>query len=68
VTAPMVGYYRAGTLEVGAKVKKGDIIAAVAALGLANDIEAPADGEIDEVFVEPNQPVEYGQVLARIKP
>jgi biotin carboxyl carrier protein len=68
IVAPMVGYYRAGSLEVGARVRKGDIVAAIAALGLANDIEAPADGEVDEVLVEPNQPVEYGQVLARLKP
>ena len=29
-------------------------------------IEAPADGVITEILVEPNQPVQEGQVVARM--
>ena len=70
VKSTLVGYYRTAKspLTVGAKVDKGSAIATVAALGIANDIEAPVTGEIVEVLVEPDQPVQYGQVLARIKP
>jgi acetyl-CoA carboxylase biotin carboxyl carrier protein len=70
VSALQVGYYRTAKtpLKVGAKVQKGDHVAIIAALGIANDIEAPSSGEIVEVLVEPDQPVQYGQVLARIKP
>jgi biotin carboxyl carrier protein len=70
VRATLVGYYRPAKtpLELGVTVEKGDVVAVIAALGIANDIEATATGEIVEVLVEPNQPVEYGQVLARIRP
>lgn len=70
VKSNLVGYYRVGKapLEIGKVVEKGVVIATVAALGIANDIEAPASGEIVEVLVSPDQPVQYGQVMARIKP
>jgi acetyl-CoA carboxylase biotin carboxyl carrier protein len=69
VKATLVGYYRPAKtpLEVGITVKKGDVVAVIAALGIANDIESPGEGEVVEVLVEPNQPVQYGQVLARIR-
>ena len=70
ITATLVGYYRESKhpLKVGTQVKKGDIIAIVSALGIANDVESKVTGEIVEVLVEPNQPVEYGQALAKVKP
>ena len=70
VRSTLVGYYRAAKtpLQVGAVVKEGDVVAIIGALGIANDIESPASGEVIEVLVEQNQPVEYGQVLARILP
>lgn len=70
VSAPVVGYYRDGTtpLKVGQKIEKGSIIGVVAALGLVNDVEAPVSGEVVEVLVEPNQPVQYGQTIAMVRP
>jgi biotin carboxyl carrier protein len=70
VRSSLVGFYREASspLQVGIRVEKGDIVAVLVALGIANDLESPASGEVLEVLVEPNQPVEYGQVLARIKP
>ena len=70
ITSSLVGYYREAKtpLKVGNTVKKGDIIAIVSALGLANDVESKHSGEVVEVLVEPNQPVEYGQALAKVKP
>lgn len=69
VKATLVGYYRPAKtpLEIGMTVQQGDVVAVVAALGIANDIESPATGEVVEVLIELNQPVEYGQVIARIK-
>lgn len=69
IESPLVGYYRvAGNgLTVGQVVEAGDVIASIAALGLANDVECSAGGEIVEVLVEPNQPVEFGQALARVR-
>jgi acetyl-CoA carboxylase biotin carboxyl carrier protein len=69
IVSPMVGYYReaATKLEKGKAVSRGDVVAIIAALGLANDVESTVEGEIVEVVVEPGQPVEYGQVLAKVK-
>lgn len=69
ITSPVVGYYREGSepLEVGKRIEKGAVVALVAALGLANDVEATVRGEVVEVLVEPNQPVEYGQKLAMVQ-
>jgi acetyl-CoA carboxylase biotin carboxyl carrier protein len=69
ITATLVGYYRQAKtpLLVGASVKKGDVVAIIAALGIANDVESKVTGEVVEVLVEPNQPVEYGQALAKVK-
>lgn len=69
VRAGLVGYYREAStpLQVGQQVAKGDHIAMVTALGIANDVEAPIGGVVTEVLVRQNDPVMYGQVLARIK-
>ncbi|MEZ0325864.1 MAG: acetyl-CoA carboxylase biotin carboxyl carrier protein subunit [Fimbriimonas sp.] len=70
IRSTLVGYYRAAKtpLQVGTIVNEGDVVAVIGALGIANDIESPVSGEVVEVLVEQNQPVEYGQVLARILP
>ncbi len=69
ITSTLVGYYREAKhpLKVGASVKKGDVVAVISALGLTSDIESKHSGEVVEVLVEPNQPVEYGQALAKVK-
>lgn len=70
VKAPMVGYARDGKvpLTVGQEIQKGQVVAMIEALGLANDVEAPASGEIVEVLVAAGEPVQYGQVIARVRP
>lgn len=68
--ASQVGYYQpsANPLQVGQRVEKGSPIAAISALGLLNDIEASVSGEVVEVFVKEGDPVQFGQVLATVKP
>lgn len=69
IKATVVGYYREAKtpLTVGQTVQKGDVVAVIAALGLANDVESTVSGEVVEVLVEPDQPVEYGQPLALVR-
>lgn len=74
VTAPMVGtFYDAPSPEsapyvnVGDRVKKGQTLCIIEAMKLMNEIKSEFDGEIMEVKVEKGQPVEYGQVIFRIK-
>jgi len=70
IKASQVGYYMPAKdpLAPGLQVKKGDLVAVIAALGIANDVESKVAGEVVEVLVEEDQPVEYGQVLAWVKP
>lgn len=69
LTAGLVGYFRESSepLSVGRVIERGEVIASISALGLANDVESAVSGEILEVLVEPGQAVEYGQVLAKVK-
>ena len=69
IKSTLVGFFHWGDvkLEVGAKVQRGDIVGVINALGIANDLESPVTGEVVEVLVNDDQPVEFGQVLAKVK-
>jgi acetyl-CoA carboxylase biotin carboxyl carrier protein len=75
VHSPIVGtFYRAASpdsdpfVKVGDKVKNGDVLCIIEAMKLMNEIEAEVSGTIVEILVENGQPVEYNQVLFRVKP
>jgi acetyl-CoA carboxylase biotin carboxyl carrier protein len=69
IRAQLVGYYRETKepLAVGKAVKKGEVVAIIAALGIANDVESKVTGEVVEVLVAPNEPVQFGQPLAKVR-
>jgi acetyl-CoA carboxylase biotin carboxyl carrier protein len=54
-------------VEVGARVQKGQVICIVEAMKVMNEIESEVDGEIVEVLVKNGQPVEFGEVLFRLR-
>jgi acetyl-CoA carboxylase biotin carboxyl carrier protein len=54
-------------VEVGANVRKGQVLCIVEAMKLMNEIEAEVAGRVAEVLVENGQPVEFGQALFRIE-
>ena len=75
IKAPMVGtFYRAPApeaapyTEVGSRVAKGQIIGIIEATKLMNEIPAEVAGTVVEIPVENAEPVEFGQVLIRVKP
>jgi len=70
VQSNAVGYYAEGLVKLvpGTRISQGDQVAAIEALGLANDLEAKFGGLVVEVLVKPGDPVEYGQVLATVQP
>jgi len=75
VTAPMVGtFYRAPApgedpfVEVGTRIRVGQTICILEAMKLMNELEAEHGGEIVEILVDNGTPVEFGQVLMRVKP
>jgi len=74
IDSPIVGtFYDAPSpdadvfVKVGDIVKKGDVVCIIEAMKLMNEIEAEADGEIAEILVSNEGPVEYGQALFKLK-
>ena len=75
ITAPMVGtFYRspapgeAPFVELGSRVTPGQPVCILEAMKLMNELESEVGGEVVEILVENGTPVEFGQVLMRIKP
>jgi acetyl-CoA carboxylase biotin carboxyl carrier protein len=75
LTSPIVGtFYHSPSpddppfVEVGDRVQKGQTVCIIEAMKIMNELEAELAGEIMEIVVQNGQPVEYGQVLMRIKP
>jgi acetyl-CoA carboxylase biotin carboxyl carrier protein len=60
-------FHYAKNIKVGVPVKKAQVIGSVIAMNIENQVQAEIDGEIAELLVKENQPVEYGQELLRLK-
>ena len=74
ITSPMVGTFNRAAapgeepfVEVGNNVKVGQTICILEAMKLMNEIESEFNAEIVEILVENGTPVEFGQVLMRVK-
>ena len=75
ITAPMVAtFYRAPApgeapfVEIGARITSGQTVCILEAMKLMNELESEVSGEVVEILVENGTPVEFGQVLMRVKP
>jgi acetyl-CoA carboxylase biotin carboxyl carrier protein len=75
VTSPIVGtFYRAPDpnsapfVEVGDRVKVGQVLCIIEAMKLMNEIEAETPGEVVKVHVENGQAVQYGDPLFTVRP
>ncbi len=75
IRSPIVGtFYRSASpgaapyVEVGDRVRRGQILCIVEAMKLLNEIEAEVDGVVAEILVENTRPVEYGEALFRLDP
>lgn len=74
VTSPMVGiFYSSSTpnkppyVNIGSRVKKGDVLCIIEAMKIMNEIISEKDGEIIDICVKNEQVVEYSQVLFKIQ-
>jgi len=75
ITAPLVGtFYSAPSpdsepyVTIGSKVSKGMTVCVIEAMKTMNEIDSgDTYGEIAEILAENGGPVEYGQVLFRLK-
>jgi acetyl-CoA carboxylase biotin carboxyl carrier protein len=73
IKAPIVGtFYRSPSpdaapyVNVGDRVRKGQVVCIVEAMKLMNQIESDVDGVVTEMLVENAQPVQFGQELFRL--
>ncbi|MFN2540923.1 MAG: acetyl-CoA carboxylase biotin carboxyl carrier protein [Chthoniobacterales bacterium] len=74
IVSPMVGtLYRAGSpdaapfVDVGTSVSEDTVVCIIEAMKVMNEIKAETSGVIAEVVAENGKPVQFGQVLFRIR-
>jgi len=74
VTSPMPGtFYRspapdaAPFIEVGDRVRVGQVLCIIEAMKMMNELEAEFDGVVTDILVENAQPIQFGQDLFTIK-
>jgi acetyl-CoA carboxylase biotin carboxyl carrier protein len=75
VKSPIVGtFYRSPDpaappfVNVGDRVRVGQVLCIIEAMKLMNEIEAEVSGEIVKIHQETGQPVQYGEPLFAIRP
>jgi acetyl-CoA carboxylase biotin carboxyl carrier protein len=74
ISSPMVGtFYRAASpdssafVDVGTKVTEDTVVCIIEAMKVMNEIKAETSGVIAEVVAENTKPVQFGQVLFRVR-
>jgi acetyl-CoA carboxylase biotin carboxyl carrier protein len=74
ITSPMVGtFYRAASPEsppfadVGREVNEDTVVCIIEAMKVMNEIKAEVSGVIAEVVAENGKPVQFGQVLFKVR-
>lgn len=74
IESPLVGTFFVAPSEdgepyvrAGDTVKCGQVVGIVEAMKLMNEIEADCDGVVEEILVQNEQMVEYGQPLMKIR-
>ena len=74
VKSPIVGVFYAASsptakpyVEVGSKVKAGQVLCIVEAMKVMNEIKAPIDGTVTAIMANSEDLVEYDQVLMIIE-
>ena len=68
IRALMPGRIVGVMVKKGDSVRKGASLLVLEAMKMENDIQAPSDGVVDELFVEAGQTVESGAELAHLTP
>ena len=74
IVSPMVGtFYRGASpdaspfVDVGTKVTEDTVVCIIEAMKVMNEIKAEVKGVIAEVVAENGKPVQFGQVLFRVR-
>jgi acetyl-CoA carboxylase biotin carboxyl carrier protein len=74
IVSPMVGtFYHAASpdaapfVDVGTQVNEDTVVCIIEAMKVMNEIKAETSGVIAEVVAENSKPVQFGQVLFRVR-
>lgn len=74
IVSPMVGtFYRAGSpdappfVDVGKTISEDSVVCIIEAMKVMNEIKSEVSGTIAEIVAENGKPVQFGQVLFRVK-
>jgi acetyl-CoA carboxylase biotin carboxyl carrier protein len=74
IVSPMVGtFYRAGSpesppfVDIGKEVTEETVVCIIEAMKVMNEIKAEIKGVIAEIVAESGKPVQFGQVLFRVR-
>ena len=74
IVSPMVGtFYRASSpdspafVDIGKEVSEETVVCIIEAMKVMNEIKAETKGVIAEIVAENGKPVQFGQVLFRVK-
>jgi acetyl-CoA carboxylase biotin carboxyl carrier protein len=74
IVSPMVGtFYQAASpdaspfVDVGTKVNEDTVVCIIEAMKVMNEIKAETSGVIAEVVADNSKPVQFGQVLFRVR-
>jgi acetyl-CoA carboxylase biotin carboxyl carrier protein len=75
ITSPMVGtFYAAPSPEsaafakVGQEIQAESVVCIIEAMKVMNEIKAECSGTIVEIVAEDGKPVQFGEVLYRVRP
>lgn len=75
ITSPMVGTFYAAQdpesppfVKVGDKVGPDTVVCIIEAMKVFNEIKAELSGTVESIEVADAQPVEFGQVLIKVRP
>jgi acetyl-CoA carboxylase biotin carboxyl carrier protein len=74
IVSPMVGtFYQSASpdappfVEVGKEVTEETVVCIIEAMKVMNEIKAETNGVIAEIVAENGKPVQFGQVLYRVR-
>ena len=74
IVSPMVGtFYRAGSpesppfVDIGHEVTEETVVCIIEAMKVMNEVKAETKGVIAEIVAESGKPVQFGQVLFRVR-
>ena len=75
VTSPLLGiFYRAPRpgeapfVEVGSKLEEDTVVGIIEVMKLMNSVRAGVKGEVAEILATNGAPIEYGEILLRVRP